>query len=72
MGLACLAGRGDNRRGRSRWRTEGVESQKRGGGRKGKGVNECVLNDPRLELEVYFSVEIFWAMVFSFHSTYLF
>lgn len=28
--------------------------------------------DPRLELEVYFSVEIFSAMVFSFHSTYLF
>lgn len=38
MGLACLAGRGNNRRGRSRWRTEGIESQKRGGGRGGVGL----------------------------------
>lgn len=33
MGLACLAVSGDNRWGRSRWRTEGIARQKRGAGR---------------------------------------
>lgn len=41
------------------------------GGERKRGRSGWMCTDsPRLELEVYFSVEILWAIVFSFRSTY--